>query len=246
MRPNIKALLQHHHLHQSITQFIHQLQQKHPINNNGPISKKQQPHSEFIQPNIHHRTLKRFKTPLPENVPHEFLQTMLRESKYYQPLIDMGVIDDYCVFCNSEIIYEGFVDESEHWFCLYNIRPVFPGHCLVIPKDHLTGFVAISPEQANDFVGLTQLVVKALKSLYQTDSVEYLIQEGELAGQSIAHLHLHIMPRVLNDIPSQPQGDQEWMDYFTKMEHTARILGKEERMKLARKIREEMRRLKMD
>ncbi|KAL9654938.1 hypothetical protein ABK040_008728 [Willaertia magna] len=170
------------------------------------------------------------------------IQIMLREPKYYNQLIKMNQIDKYCVFCNQTTINEGLVDESQHFRCLYNIRPVFPGHTLIIPKTHYSRFSLMPSEHATDFVNFTQLVTKALRSIYSTDSIEYLIQEGEHSGQSISHLHLHLMPRQLNDLPS----DIDWMDYFANMEHKAKLLTVEERQQCAKKIKQEMIRIRSD
>ncbi|EFC47527.1 predicted protein, partial [Naegleria gruberi] len=105
----------------------------------------------------------------------------------------------FCVFCNREIVSEGLIEESENFMALYNIRPVFPGHSLIIPKKHVTRFSSLPLEHAKEFVEFSQLVIRALKQIHNTDSIELLIQEGPLSGQSICHLHLHLMPRIPND-----------------------------------------------
>nr|CAG4714940.1 unnamed protein product [Naegleria fowleri] len=211
------------------------------------VHEQHQDRKTSLEPNTRRRTMSSISTALPHDAPKEFLQTMLRESKYYQPLIDMKLIDQFCVFCNSDVIAEGLIEESEHFVALYNIRPVFPGHSLIIPKQHFTRFSDIPVSHAQDFVQFIQRVVTALKSLHQTDSVEFLIQEGELSGQSISHLHVHLLPRTPGDIPISEQSDtgleQDWMDFFTKKEHTARILEREERKELAKQVRKEMCRL---
>jgi len=183
---------------------------------------------------------------LPTPTPKNFIQSMLREPKYYGELIDMKLIDHFCVFCNRDVISEGLIDETEHFVALYNIRPVFPGHSLIIPKEHVTRFSSLPPLHAQEFLEFTQRVILALKSIHRTDSIELLIQEGPHSGQSISHMHLHLLPRTRNDIPHGDQAvqlegqeeEEDWMEFFARNEHTARLLNKDERKKLAQQVRE--------
>ncbi|KAG2388958.1 hypothetical protein C9374_014358 [Naegleria lovaniensis] len=243
MRPSLLCLSKNHHrLDEAIRKFIQRLDIQFYHLENSSFKESKQNERVTISKTMNGRVV----TALPPDAPKEFLQTMLREPKYYKPLIEMKLIDHYCVFCNSNVIAEGLIEESEHFFALYNIRPVFPGHSLIIPKQHLTRFSDIPASHAQDFVQFTQRVVTALKSLHQTDSVEFLIQEGELSGQSISHLHVHLLPRTPGDIPSEEchaEVEQDWMDYFTKKEHSARLLEREERQQLAEQVRKEMIRL---
>lgn len=84
-------------------------------------------------------------------------------------------------------------------FALYNIRLV----SLIVPVSHVTKFTL-------EFYQFQKQTINALQHVYQTESYDMLMQEGEFSGQSIPHLHIHLLPRVENDIPKE----QEWMDFF--------------------------------
>jgi diadenosine tetraphosphate (Ap4A) HIT family hydrolase len=186
-----------------------------------------------------------------------FLQnTLLRESVYYSQL-NREQLATMCVFCNDEKVNEGHVVSSNHFSCLYNIRPVFPGHVLILPKDHITRIEHIPIDQATDYLRFTQHIIKALKVVYNTDSINVIIQQGEHSGQSIQHLHVHFLPRAANDLPMikkavegehghqiEENEEQEWMDYFRQQEHQTRMLSPEERQVEAEKIRKAYNQLK--
>ncbi|KAL0480055.1 Cbr1 [Acrasis kona] len=167
---------------------------------------------------------------------------ILRQPKHYEKL-NKKQLSSICVFCNDEAINEGLIVESEHFRCLYNIRPVFPGHVLIMPKRHLSCIEYIESSEAQEYLAFTQNIIKALKRVYSTDSINVLVQEGPHSGQSIQHLHTHFLPRTSDDIPKTKDGtgveeDQEWMDFFRKQEHTGLMLDATERQLEAKRIRE--------
>ncbi len=176
------------------------------------------------------------------------LNTVLREKIFYSQL-DQQQLSKLCIFCNEKIIQEGHVISSKYFTCLYNIRPVFPGHVLILPKYHISKIEDIRVDHAVDYLQFTQNIIRALKQVYNTDSINVIVQQGEYSGQSVQHLHTHFLPRVANDLPMIVQAvttekgevvenqEQEWMDYFRQQEHTARLLTAEERQVEAEKIR---------
>lgn len=177
----------------------------------------------------------------------ELKNVLLREPYFYTQL-NSTQLASICVFCNTKTIQEGHVVSSDHFTCLYNIRPVFPGHVLVLPKSHVTRVEDLNVEHATDYLIFTQNIIRALKQAYNTDSINMIIQEGPFSGQSIQHLHVHYLPRSKNDLPmivkavegnnhKEENQEQEWMDYFRKQEHTARLLTVDEMQLEAEKIR---------
>lgn len=144
----------------------------------------------------------------------------------------------FCPFCNDDAILQGIVTYSakKTFFCMYNIRPVFFGHVLIIPMQHYSRFTDLNAEEAQEMILFQQQIITSLKQVYKTDSVNMLLQEGEHSGQSIAHLHMHIMPRQPKDVPN----DEDWMQYFRKNEHIGKILSMEERQVQAQAIKSAM------
>lgn len=87
-------------------------------------------------------------------------------------------------------------------FALVNIKPLTKGHVLVCPKRYVTRVSQMSNEEAVDFYLTVHKVTKAIENFYKADSLNITIQDGPLAGQSVDHVHCHIIPRRLNDMPS--------------------------------------------
>lgn len=146
------------------------------------------------------------------------------------------ILSSLCPFCDRDTLNEGIIVRSANnrFLALYNIRPVFVGHLLVLPTGHISRFTDIPMDDAAEFLQFQQDVILALKRVYGTESFNTLLQEGEYSGQSIQHLHLHVIPRTKGDLPD----DVDWLDYFQKHEHKGRILSAVERQAEAVKIRE--------
>ncbi len=105
-----------------------------------------------------------------------------------------------CPFCKSTIDECVFL-ESEYFKVIYNIAPVLPGHSLVIPVHHYTEFVELNDELLLEFMLLTREGIKVLCKAFNTKAFDLSLQEKPEAGQTIEHLHLHIVPRLTNDLP---------------------------------------------
>ncbi|MBN2272957.1 MAG: HIT family protein [Bacteroidales bacterium] len=105
-----------------------------------------------------------------------------------------------CPFCNPTILECVFL-ESQNFLAIYNIAPVLPGHALVIPRDHITSFIDLNRQQRAEFLDITTHAVRILLKAFNTDAFDMSVQEKPEAGQTIEHLHLHIVPRVKGDLP---------------------------------------------
>ncbi len=105
-----------------------------------------------------------------------------------------------CPFCKSGIKDLSFF-ENESFSAVYNIAPILPGHTLVIPKKHITSFFELTEEELFDFVKFSRSVIKILSKAFGTEAFNWTLQEKDEAGQSIAHMHIHIIPRKAGDLP---------------------------------------------
>lgn len=110
------------------------------------------------------------------------------------------MISHTCPFCKKDIKKSTF-SESENFIAIVNIAPVLPGHSLIVPKKHLKSFMDLSDEELFEMVKFSRKVVKILNSFFKTNAFDWTIQDNEEAGQTIPHLHLHIIPRIKNDLP---------------------------------------------
>jgi len=104
-----------------------------------------------------------------------------------------------CPFCkhpsNREIIAE-----SAMAFSLYDLFPVNPGHALIIPKRHVANYFALDAAEQAACVQLLQFVQAILTERYNPDGFNVGINVGEAAGQTVPHVHIHLIPRYRGDV----------------------------------------------
>lgn len=106
-----------------------------------------------------------------------------------------------CPFCAASIIEISFV-ESRHFCAIVNIAPILPGHSLIIPKRHVKSLLALDEHEVAEMVNLSRKAISLLMHEFKSEGFDWTIQEGEAAGQSVPHLHLHLIPRKHGDLPN--------------------------------------------
>ncbi|XP_058115723.1 nitrilase and fragile histidine triad fusion protein NitFhit [Anopheles ziemanni] len=94
---------------------------------------------------------------------------------------------------------------SEHCFAFTNIRCVVPGHVLVSIKRPAHRLPDLTPAERNDFFQTVCKVQKVAERLYNASSSTVTVQDGPEAGQTVCHVHCHVMPRHLGDFPENDQ-----------------------------------------
>jgi histidine triad (HIT) family protein len=110
-------------------------------------------------------------------------------------------MDTDCVFCK---IRDGElpsmrVYEDDRTLVIMDINPVNSGHCLVIPKAHAPTLWDADPVDLQAAIIAAQKVAVALKTVVKPDGLNMLQANGAAAFQSVAHYHLHLIPRWNND-----------------------------------------------
>lgn len=105
---------------------------------------------------------------------------------------------DTCPFCIKG--KESYFLESENFAAIYNISPILPGHSLVIPKTHYESLFELSVAFLSEFMTLGRNTAQFLSMVFDSDSFDWAIQEKEAAGQSVSHLHMHVVPRKIGDL----------------------------------------------
>jgi histidine triad (HIT) family protein len=111
-----------------------------------------------------------------------------------------------CVFCR---ILEGkaeasFLFRDERVAAFMDIRPVTPGHLLVIPIRHAVYLSELDPADGARMFEAAQRTAAALREAgkegrLKCEAVNLFLADGELAGQEVPHVHLHVMPRFRGD-----------------------------------------------
>lgn len=103
-----------------------------------------------------------------------------------------------CPFCNPG---DAAFAESENFRALYNIAPILPGHSLVVPKRHVESLMALTETELTELMVFSRWISTILKRAFGASGFNWTIQEGPEAGQTVAHLHTHLIPRAAGDLP---------------------------------------------
>ncbi|MCD4726764.1 MAG: HIT family protein [Pirellulales bacterium] len=108
-----------------------------------------------------------------------------------------------CPFCN---IREGrVISRNAHAIAICDSFPVSPGHTLIVPVRHVASFFETTAEERSAILDLIERVRDELKKDFAPDGFNIGINVGTAAGQTIMHLHVHVIPRYRNDVPD-PRG----------------------------------------
>ena len=113
-------------------------------------------------------------------------------------------MDNYCPFCKVESERE-IIASSPLSVAFFDGSPVSPGHALIIPKQHVSSFFDLSQEERQDLLNLADSVKQIVEERYHPDGYNIGVNVGEAAGQSIFHVHMHLIPRYQGDVPN-PRG----------------------------------------
>ena len=109
-----------------------------------------------------------------------------------------------CLFCNSKI--SGIAHENELAYASYDTYPVSDQHCLIIPKRHVVDYFELSNEELIACNELIKIVKKEVLDKDQSVKAFNIgTNAGKMAGQSIMHCHIHLIPRREGDVEN-PQG----------------------------------------
>ncbi|KAF2746195.1 HIT-like protein [Sporormia fimetaria CBS 119925] len=85
-------------------------------------------------------------------------------------------------------------------YALVNLKPLLPGHVLVSPRRVVPRFNDLSADEVQDLFLTVQRVSRTLERVFQASSLNIAIQDGVDAGQSVPHVHTHIIPRKKDDL----------------------------------------------
>lgn len=121
-----------------------------------------------------------------------------------------------CLFCkigNKEIKGE-IIYEDEHAFAILDIMPRSTGHTMVIPKVHAETMSDLPDAEMGPVFNAVKKVISRIKEVLKPDGFTIGINHGDVSGQTVKHLHIHILPRwngdqgtsihsVVNDPPKE-------------------------------------------
>ena len=109
-----------------------------------------------------------------------------------------------CLFCNSKI--SGIAHENDLAYASYDTYPVSEFHCLIIPKRHVIDYFELTDEElvaCNDLIKVIKEEILIKDKNVKAFNIG--TNAGKIAGQSIMHCHIHLIPRREGDV-EKPQG----------------------------------------
>ena len=109
--------------------------------------------------------------------------------------------DENCIFCKlaNGDIPPATVYEDEYLRAIMDAAPANKGHIIILPKSHAANIYELEDEYVSRAFVLAKKLAVALKKLTGCDGVNILQNNGEAAGQTVFHFHVHVIPRFKND-----------------------------------------------
>lgn len=108
-----------------------------------------------------------------------------------------------CLFCNLDPSL--IINKFHHCFAIYDKFPVSPGHTLIIPFQHTENWFTASEEIKLDMLQAMEHMKQLIDERFSPDGYNIGINNGIAAGQTVFHLHMHLIPRYANDM-GNPRG----------------------------------------
>lgn len=109
-----------------------------------------------------------------------------------------------CPFCNPDSKAE-LILESAQAYAILDKFPVNPGHALIIPKRHVADYFELSFKEQSSCMFMLNEVKKEIQKRFNPDGFNIGINIGEKAGQTVSHVHIHLIPRYAGDV-DDPRG----------------------------------------
>jgi len=113
-----------------------------------------------------------------------------------------------CPFCT--LSQERILSENESTLTVRDAFPVSDGHTLVIPKRHVESFFDCNPDEKAGILKALEDAKIALDKEFSPDGYNIGINDGTAAGQTVMHLHIHLIPRYEGDT-EDPRGGVRWI-----------------------------------
>jgi histidine triad (HIT) family protein len=102
-----------------------------------------------------------------------------------------------CIFCklaNGDIPTRT-VYEDEEFRVILDMAPISKGHSLILPKEHMLDLYELSVDTAQKIMTVAQKVAVHMRDKLGCDGLNLLQNNGESAGQTVSHFHIHMIPR---------------------------------------------------
>ncbi|MCI8465415.1 MAG: HIT family protein [Lachnospiraceae bacterium] len=124
--------------------------------------------------------------------------------------------DENCIFCkiaNGEIP-AATVYEDDEFRVILDLGPASKGHALILPKNHFADLLALDEKTSSKVLGLAAKIGRAMKKSLGCAGFNLVQNNGEAAGQTVFHFHMHVIPRyeggpkMVSWEPGKPSGEE--------------------------------------
>jgi len=117
-------------------------------------------------------------------------------------------MDSVCPFCS--LSRDRILSESDLVLTIRDAFPVSPGHTLVIPRRHVASVFQLDIMEKAALLGAIEEAKKGLDREFSPSGYNIGVNDGKAAGQTIPHVHIHLIPRFEGDCPD-PRGGVRWV-----------------------------------
>lgn len=111
------------------------------------------------------------------------------------------MVDNNCIFCkiaNGEIPSKTLY-EDEEFRVILDLGPATKGHALILPKSHFKNLYELPEEMAGKVMKLAKKMAAVMTEKLDCDGFNLVQNNNEVAGQTVFHFHMHLIPRYEND-----------------------------------------------
>lgn len=111
------------------------------------------------------------------------------------------IFDEECIFCKlaGGQIPTNSIYEDDDFKVIMDLSPASKGHCIILPKTHAKNLLELPDEYCEKILLVAKKCCKVLKEVLHCDGINVLQNNGEAAGQTVFHLHVHLIPRYEGD-----------------------------------------------
>jgi len=110
-----------------------------------------------------------------------------------------------CAFCNADPLR--IVEDAPLTRIITDGCPVSPGHLLITPRRHVADLFDLTPDERS---ALMEALWRARERIEHADGFNIGVNNGSAAGQTVMHVHMHLIPRYLGDV-ADPRGGVRWV-----------------------------------
>lgn len=117
-------------------------------------------------------------------------------------------MSENCLFC--QLREERIISQCDLTITFLDSYPVSPGHALIVPKRHVATYFEVTECEQIAIAKAIQVAKIIIDKEFSPDAYNIGVNNGEAAGQSIKHLHVHLIPRYAGDVDN-PKGGVRWV-----------------------------------